>query len=216
MLVVVLGLVLCQDARAFYNPSTGRWLSRDPVGELGFSLGEIREQPFVVSTTENSTERINRLLSEPDGPNICAFVLNNPVAMFDRYGLYTIDNSAWFPEGSVLRVKKAIDSACGARFKSLVTAAPTAKLYCCLAQMCAKGGNVVLSTEKPVVIIQGEERKLLGRGCSSGFGSSIDLYLLNGNKNTDWGAIAIHEFAHCCNWNHGMPGLASWISDSTL
>ena len=28
-------IVVAQSALAFYNPSTGRWLSRDPVGERG-------------------------------------------------------------------------------------------------------------------------------------------------------------------------------------
>ena len=35
MLVALLGVTLSQDALAFYNSSTGRWLSRDPSGEAG-------------------------------------------------------------------------------------------------------------------------------------------------------------------------------------
>ena len=36
IVVALLGLVtVSQDAQAFYNPSTGRWLSRDPIGEVG-------------------------------------------------------------------------------------------------------------------------------------------------------------------------------------
>lgn len=34
-LVTVIGLSLSRDALAFYNPQTGRWLSRDPIGERG-------------------------------------------------------------------------------------------------------------------------------------------------------------------------------------
>lgn len=33
--VLLLGLVTAREAQAFYNPSTGRWLSRDPIGERG-------------------------------------------------------------------------------------------------------------------------------------------------------------------------------------
>ena len=33
--LVMFGLFTCQPAQAFYNPSTGRWLSRDPIGEKG-------------------------------------------------------------------------------------------------------------------------------------------------------------------------------------
>lgn len=36
MLTLFLGLMVSPDALAFYNPSTGRWLSRDPVGEAAF------------------------------------------------------------------------------------------------------------------------------------------------------------------------------------
>lgn len=32
---MVLGLLIGRDALAFYNPQTGRWLSRDPIGEKG-------------------------------------------------------------------------------------------------------------------------------------------------------------------------------------
>ena len=38
MLVGLLGFVLCQDALAFYNSTTGRWLTRDPITEVGFNL----------------------------------------------------------------------------------------------------------------------------------------------------------------------------------
>ena len=33
--IVLLGISLSREAQAFYNPSTGRWLNRDPLGEAG-------------------------------------------------------------------------------------------------------------------------------------------------------------------------------------
>jgi hypothetical protein len=33
--LVLLGVSLAREAQAFYNPSTGRWLSRDPIAESG-------------------------------------------------------------------------------------------------------------------------------------------------------------------------------------
>lgn len=72
MLVVVLGLVLCQDARAFYNPSTGRWLSRDPIGETGFEL--IRGDEVMVNP------------QKVEG-NLVAFVSNATLDRFDYLGL---------------------------------------------------------------------------------------------------------------------------------
>lgn len=35
VMVLLLEVVLGQQAQAFYNPNTGRWLSRDPVAEKG-------------------------------------------------------------------------------------------------------------------------------------------------------------------------------------
>jgi hypothetical protein len=35
LLVMLFGLLIGQDALAFYNPQTGRWLNRDPIGEWG-------------------------------------------------------------------------------------------------------------------------------------------------------------------------------------
>jgi len=36
LVLALLGVTLVQNAQAFYNPSTGRWLSRDPIGEKSF------------------------------------------------------------------------------------------------------------------------------------------------------------------------------------
>jgi hypothetical protein len=35
LMLLLLGLSLEREAQAFYNPQTGRWLSRDPIGEGG-------------------------------------------------------------------------------------------------------------------------------------------------------------------------------------
>ncbi|MEI7693856.1 MAG: RHS repeat-associated core domain-containing protein, partial [Verrucomicrobiota bacterium] len=35
LVLALLGVTLVQNAQAFYNPSTGRWLSRDPIEEVG-------------------------------------------------------------------------------------------------------------------------------------------------------------------------------------
>jgi hypothetical protein len=32
LMLVLFGIALGREAQAFYNPSTGRWLSRDPIG----------------------------------------------------------------------------------------------------------------------------------------------------------------------------------------
>lgn len=73
-LMVVLLLVCAGQAMAYYNPSTGRFLSRDPKGELGFeamqraagtvrpSAGRIlqRGRGSVVAVRENQGKILNR------------------------------------------------------------------------------------------------------------------------------------------------------------
>ena len=49
------------SGRRYYSPSTGRWLSRDTVGECG-----------------------------PDGPNLFGFVANNPINLADPLGLSSV------------------------------------------------------------------------------------------------------------------------------
>jgi len=53
----------------YYDPGTGRWLNRDPLGEPGFELLRGRQ--------------LNLL---GDGPNLCTFTHNNPVNYYDVDG----------------------------------------------------------------------------------------------------------------------------------
>lgn len=43
VMVILLGLLAGREAQAFYNPSTGRWLSRDPIGERAFAATHSRD-----------------------------------------------------------------------------------------------------------------------------------------------------------------------------
>ncbi len=60
-----------------YNPSTGRWLNRDPLGELGFEL-----------LRGGNPDMLG------DGPNHYPFVQNDPVARFDAQGLTVLTFSS--------------------------------------------------------------------------------------------------------------------------
>lgn len=76
MLPIVMALLalvtVSQDAQAFYNPSTGRWLSRDPINEPGFKgiIGS-SAKPFKADEEKN----------------LIAFVNNSPVYSIDLLGL---------------------------------------------------------------------------------------------------------------------------------
>lgn len=67
ILAIGFGLLLLapQKSGAFYNPSTGKWLSRDPAEE------------------------------EEGGPNLYSFVANNPISRIDDLGLafYAVDGT---------------------------------------------------------------------------------------------------------------------------
>ena len=58
----------------YLHPLLGRWLSRDPLGELGFE-----------------TLRNGRLIILGDGPNAYLFVDNDPINNFDLNGLATLE-----------------------------------------------------------------------------------------------------------------------------
>lgn len=62
-----------QTASAFYNPNTGRWLSRDPLGDLGFKL--------VFAGKSKMVEDKNDYL----------FIRNDPLRLHDNFGLSVAD-----------------------------------------------------------------------------------------------------------------------------
>lgn len=70
-IALCLGLFTAVPCRAFYNASTGRWLSRDPLGEPGFEA--VRGRAASGSAGE---------------PNACLFAANNPPNRFDVLGLF--------------------------------------------------------------------------------------------------------------------------------
>ena len=75
----------------WYSPSTGRWFSRDPIGEPGFRsvTGGLQ-----ANTTDDRTEGVfseivaNRRLKEA---NLYGFVLNDPQNRIDSLGLLTFE-----------------------------------------------------------------------------------------------------------------------------
>lgn len=62
IVVALFALLTAQIASAYYCPSTGRWLSRDPIGEPGFETLRAASvvSPVVGSVQSQSTRWINR------------------------------------------------------------------------------------------------------------------------------------------------------------
>jgi len=97
LIIMFLGLLLtAQAAFAWYDPSTQRWLTRDPIGEPGFQL---RQAATAIPQLRQSQK--NKILSSPsrwitrdpiskpsvDKANLYVCVVNNPISHFDPVGL---------------------------------------------------------------------------------------------------------------------------------
>lgn len=121
-IIILFVLLTAQIASAYYCPSTGRWLSRDPVGEPGFQVQQMAAQmPAVTSgrwinrdpigeqgkKVDTATAFLNalgiksrlskpNLSSNPDANqntvNLYVFVGNNPVIAVDGFGLFGLPN----------------------------------------------------------------------------------------------------------------------------
>lgn len=77
--ILLLALSAAFSAEAFYNPSTGRWINRDPLGESAFE-----------------TRRGERADTFGGGPNLYTYVGNEPVRGIDVLGLVRGDDF-WEP-----------------------------------------------------------------------------------------------------------------------
>jgi len=80
-------------AHAYYNPQTGRWLSRDPVGEPGFQLvqraiGTLPSHTPATSLPPGSWLVREQVRSRADADPY-GFVGNDPLARWDSLGLLT-------------------------------------------------------------------------------------------------------------------------------
>ena len=100
IIVVLFVLLTAQIASAYYCPSTGRWLSRDPIGEPGFET--VRSEntlPSVGSAVRlRPTRWIQRdPIESKNEPNRYVFVKNNPESKLDWLGLSSEPDVSWAP-----------------------------------------------------------------------------------------------------------------------
>jgi len=83
-------LLTLQIASAYYCPSTGRWLSRDPMGEPGFET--LRAASMVPKVGDSISTAPARWIKRDSAsiksePNIYEFAGDNPIIKIDRLGL---------------------------------------------------------------------------------------------------------------------------------
>ncbi len=98
ILIVLFALSVAQVASAYYCPSTGRWLSRDPIGEPGFQNLQTTPLPSGIgnSVLQSSGRWINRDPIASNTENFqnqqlgsYYFANNQPISYFDFIGLLT-------------------------------------------------------------------------------------------------------------------------------
>jgi hypothetical protein len=98
-IIVLFVLLAAQIASAYYCPATGCWLSRDPIGELGFeTLRTANALPQVGSSTPTPSRWISRtekgkrkIESGRNEINAYAFAQNAPPTFIDALGLSIAD-----------------------------------------------------------------------------------------------------------------------------
>jgi hypothetical protein len=84
IIVVLFVLLTAQIASAYYCPSTGRWLSRDPIGEPGFRALQM--------ASVAPSRWINRDPIKKGGPSLYQFVGDDSINRIDALGLMTIQD----------------------------------------------------------------------------------------------------------------------------
>jgi len=86
VLVVLFVLLMAQIASAYYCPSTGRWLSRDPIGEQGFQVLQVAQMPNPIQQQAvRWVDRDSATMQQTANPY--AFLRNEPVRSTDLLGL---------------------------------------------------------------------------------------------------------------------------------
>ncbi len=82
---IALFCLSCHTASAFYNPETGRWLTRDPITEVAFSRMQIGEYQH----TQRDEARLDRVINghAHEAENLFVFVRNQVLESIDPDGL---------------------------------------------------------------------------------------------------------------------------------
>lgn len=84
VLLAVVALILFVDvAQAYYTPGLGRFISRDPIMELGFEMSVNVGAPTLALYLPDDPEYVQEL----GGSNRYAYVYNNPANKIDAFGL---------------------------------------------------------------------------------------------------------------------------------
>jgi hypothetical protein len=89
IIVILFVLLTAQIASAYYCPSTGRWLSRDPISEPGFQALQTASSPSGMgnSVLKTSGRWVNRDGNGEPSSKAYGFINNNAITGYDILGL---------------------------------------------------------------------------------------------------------------------------------
>lgn len=85
MIIGLLFATLATDSFAYYDPEQGRWLSRDPIGEPGFTSMSGGLPPTIQATVEDG--EIGTETARLGGEDLYVFVGNDAIRYIDVIGL---------------------------------------------------------------------------------------------------------------------------------
>jgi len=104
LIVLLTALLLVPElGHCFYNPSTGRWLSRDAL---------LADDAFSPDTTALKPEMLMGALPI-EGPNLYGFVHQTPTGFVDGFGLFSMPSVDEIP---CLAAKLGVGQCCAGRF----------------------------------------------------------------------------------------------------
>jgi hypothetical protein len=105
--LLLLGISQGREAQAFYNPSVGRWLSRDPIAEPGFEVVRSRRSRVTEEQRGKATiAKSGQMLTIP----LYSFNRNDGVNKSDLLGLKVISSTC--TEEQRKQVEEGINTMC--------------------------------------------------------------------------------------------------------
>jgi len=142
-IALLLLLTAVHSASAFYDTHVGRWVNRDPLGELGFRLAVDSKQASFDASADDYSEKLNQILKEPGGPNLYGFVGNSPLNHTDSLGLLKFDGCS--PEQQK-ELQDQLTLYCGKLKKSLTGCCLNERILPKLEYMC-KNPDITIKCE---------------------------------------------------------------------
>jgi RHS repeat-associated protein len=148
---------LYQVRYRYLHPSLGRWISRDPLGELQF---EVVRTLHIFSYKASGGINIYAVF---EGSDLYAYVQNAPMNQYDLYGLHTAaDCEAWketcddgcrsMPSGTSWQrfLKRSCWAKCMSEYAACLSTTTTA--LCCAAGAAAVGACILFPPAAPVIL----------------------------------------------------------------